>query len=291
MILNPHDSILVLTANMLFILEEFMKNKDLIIFFIKMTLIFLVFDFLTRSLPGFFTQTILTFKYGKEFIAESVFALIILVMVISFKNTYIFTEKKEPLLSSIFLGLPMLIFGGLSILSSLTIKGYSGSLINLLLFCISIGIAEEFMCRGWIQNEFIERFSKNYKEVFISILLSSFIFGAMHITNIFQGQTVFETMMQIVQATSLGFLLGSVYFRSKNIWAVVFLHAFYDFAFMMPEVNSLKDCTTNAVLSFEAQIGSIYASILLSLLFFISGLIVLRKNKVIHLIDKNDKII
>ena len=82
MILNPHDSLLVLTANMLFILEERMKYKEQIIFFIKMTLIFLLFDCCTRYLPAFFTQTIITFKYGKEFIAESIFALLILIMVI-----------------------------------------------------------------------------------------------------------------------------------------------------------------------------------------------------------------
>ena len=111
----------------------------------------------------------------------------------------------------------------------------------------------------------------------------------MHITNIFQGQTVFETVMQIIQATSLGFLLGSIYFRSKNIWAVVFLHTFYDFSFMFPEVNSLKDCTGNNLMSLQAQIGSIYASVILSTIFFISGLIVLRKSKVMHLINPKDK--
>ena len=267
-----------------------MKNKDMLVFFIKMVLIFLVFDFCVRYLPGFFTQNILNFKYGKEFIAESIFALLILVMVISFKNTYIFTEKKEPFLKSVYLGLPMLIFSGISLLTVVTTKmEVNSSFINLILFCISVGIAEEFMCRGWIQNEFIERFSKNYKEVFVSILLSAFIFGAMHITNIFNGQTVFETLMQVVQATSLGFLLGSIYYRSKNIWAVIFLHAFYDFSFMLPEVNSLKDCTGNAVLSTSAQLETIYASILISIIFFVSGLIVLRKNKVMNLINKNDK--
>ena len=43
-------------------------------------------------------------------------------------------------------------------------------------------------------------------------------------------QTLFETIMQVLQTTSVGILLGAIYFRTKNIWSVVALHGFYDFA-------------------------------------------------------------
>ena len=262
---------------------------QMIKFFIKMSLLFILFDVFTRYMPAIFTNYIFNFKYGKHVVAEGVFALLVLSLIIIFKNTYIFYEKKEPFGKSIFLGLPMLIFAGISLTTTNIYNVPNGVFVNLVLFCTLVGIAEEFLCRGWIQNEFIEQFSSNYKEAFLSVFLSSLIFGTMHISNIGTGQTVFETLMQIIQATSLGFLLGSVYFRTKNIWAVVFLHAFYDFAFLLPEANTLKECTTNEILTFSQTVQSVYESILISALFFTCGLIVFRKNKIMPLINKKDK--
>ena len=268
-----------------------MKTKQIFLFFIKISLIFIVFDICTRYVPAIFTGYIFNFKYGKHVIAEGVFAALVLGLIILFKNTYIFTEKKEPFINSVFLGLPMLIFSFIGLLvglpSIISIK--TGTLVNLLLFCTLIGIAEEFLCRGWIQNEFIERFSGSYKETLLSILLSSLIFGTMHITNIEIGQTLFETLMQIMQATSLGFILGAVYFRTKNIWAVVFLHAFYDFSFLLEEANLLKECTTNEVLSILQMTSYTYYSIILTTLFFTCGFIIFRKNKIMHLINNSTK--
>ena len=49
------------------------------------------------------------------------------------------------------------------------------------------------------------------------IFFSGLIFGGMHITNVLYGQTLFDTLIQIAQATSVGVLLGAIYYRTKNI--------------------------------------------------------------------------
>ena len=116
------------------------------------------------------------------------------------------------------------------------------NLANTIVFCIFIGIAEEFLCRGWIQNEFMERFSNSKKEVIISIILSSLVFGFMHIINL-SVQGVLETIIQIFNATALGVLLGSIYYKTKNIWSIIFLHSFYDFALFIGDINTVKDCS------------------------------------------------
>lgn len=269
-----------------------MRTKQMIKFFIKMSLIFIAFDMFTRYIPAIFTNYIFNFKYGKHVIAEGVFASLAIILVFLFKDTFIFNEKRESFGKSIFLGLPMLIFSFFGLLSSplkiMTIP--NGTLVNLIIFCALVGIAEEFLCRGWIQNEFTKRFNNSYREVFLSILLSSFIFGAMHISNVETGQTLFKTIMQIIQATSLGFLLGAIYYRTKNIWAVVFLHAFYDFSFLLSEADLLKECTSAEVLTFSEKIQNIYMSTLIAALFFTCGLIVFRKSKIIPILNTKLKV-
>ena len=63
----------------------------------------------------------------------------------------------------------------------------------------------------------------------------------MHITNLFATPQGFvDTLMQILQALASGFLFGSIYYRTKNIWTLAFLHGFFDFSLMLAEVNTLK---------------------------------------------------
>ncbi|UKI58798.1 MAG: hypothetical protein L6V81_05440 [Clostridium sp.] len=55
---------------------------------------------------------------------------------------------------SVLLGIPMLILIGINLYgsaSSLNNVNMS-NLFNLLLLCVFIGIAEEFLCRGWLQK-------------------------------------------------------------------------------------------------------------------------------------------
>ena len=43
---------------------------------------------------------------------------------------------------------------------------------------------------------------------------------------------VLTTIMQFIQTTSIGNLFGTFYYLTKNIWALAFLHGFYDFCLL-----------------------------------------------------------
>lgn len=268
-------------------MKEQNKKKNLLLLIIKILILFLITDYVVSRVPALMTRAVNTGKYGLYFIVELFAALVVFIVLLLSKNSYIFTEKKEKFFKSIFLGLPILLISGLMLTFNLT-EIFNPSLnlsnvITLILFCISIGIYEEFLCRGWVLNEFLEQYGKTRRQVITSIFISSLIFGIMHISNIWVGgQTVVETVLQIVQATAAGVLFGSVYYRSKNIWSVVFLHSFYDFTIMLGSVNALKDChTINEVLT----VSSIVFTITISLVYLLYSGIILRKSKVNHLIE------
>ena len=106
----------------------------------------------------------------------------------------------------------LFIIAGISLIGSLSsLNGFNlGNFINLLFLTIFIGIAEEFLCRGWLQNEFIERYGDTKRHIILSILFSSLIFGLIHLTNLMAGQDLLTTIIQVIQATSVGLLLGSI---------------------------------------------------------------------------------
>lgn len=268
-----------------------MKKQSLTVFFIKMLAIFLLVQTFTTIIPSILAGSILNYKYGTEFIIESIWALVVLIIMLLSKNSYVFTEKKENFFKAIKLGLPML---GISILCfignlSSLIETELPVIINLVLFCLSIGIAEEFLCRGWIQNEFIERFASTRKQVIYSIILSALLFGGMHITNALYGQSLFDTLIQIAQATSVGVLLGAIYYRTKNIWSVVFLHGFYDFALMLGSANVIKECTSLTP-STPVALYSIFTSILIIAFYILSSIILLKKSKINEVLEKQEEL-
>ena len=269
------------------------NKKSIFIYFLEMLIVFILIDGVITVLPSVISNNITYYKYGTELLLEVIYAALVLIVMILFKNSYVFTAKKQKFVKSITLGFPMLIIAAISLLGSLSsLDGFNfGNFINLLLLTIFIGIAEEFLCRGWLQNEFIERYGDTKKHIVLSLLFSSLIFGLIHFSNMLAGQDLFTTIVQVLQATSAGLLLGSIYYKTKNIWAVIFLHSIYDFCLMIGDLNLIKDCTFNTPTT-GIVLYNTFSTLVLSAINIVGALLVLKRTNLkdgTKVIDKNDK--
>ena len=211
----------------------------------KILFVFIMFSLVEQIIINLAPQISSSVKYGGELYIEILATMLVIFAIIFFKNTYILKEKRVGFFKGLLVGLPMLsvsLFILLGGLSSCFNKNFNlPNFIAMTLLFLFVGIYEELMCRGLIQNEFIERYGKNRKQVIISIICSSLIFGGMHITNYFAGQDLLSTIFQVFQTTILGMVLGGVYYRTKNIKVPIFLHAFYDFAIAISDNNVYWD--------------------------------------------------
>ncbi|MBR4178522.1 MAG: CPBP family intramembrane metalloprotease [Bacilli bacterium] len=257
--------------------EKKEEKKNIFRFFLKMFFIFLILDLFMMFIATMLTNTTSFFKYGSDLITEMFYALAVLVVMLLFKNSYVFTDKRTKFWDGVKLAIPILAISIINLVDSASsLSDFSlAKFINVLVFCVFIGIAEEFLCRGWLQNEFIERYSDNKKNVITSIILASLVFGLMHITNL-GAQTTFETILQIINATAIGVLFGSIYYKTKNIWTVIFLHSFYDFSIFLGEMNMIKDCTYNEP-TFGVTLVSSIGMVLVSLLWILNAILVIKK--------------
>ncbi len=61
-------------------------------------------------------------------------------------------------------------------------------------------------------------------------LISSALFGAAHLTNMFQGRDVFSTVVQAIYATFIGIGFAGPRIFSGTIWPAVVLHGLIDFS-------------------------------------------------------------
>ena len=251
------------------------KKRNIFIFSLAMfVLFFIVLELLFPITMVLFEHGMIFGKYGESSLIELFLLIFLLIVLLLSGNMYVFTDKKKGFLSSIVVGFPFFIFSSFILFTTIpyVFDGFkAANLISLIFYCILIGLSEEFLCRAWLQNEFIERFGSNKKGILMSILISSFVFGFMHITNYFvTPQSFIDTIMQVLQAVASGFLLGSIYYRTKNIWAVAFLHGFFDFSILLEDVNLIKDCT-QAEYTTPALIVSIIVSIFLIIFYVSSG--------------------
>lgn len=262
------------------------KKHNIIFYTLFMILMFIIVaDFITGVgtvyLAEYFNKIVNYNKYGLQMYLEIAVSLVILVVLFLSGNFYIFKCKKEKLLSALKKGWPLYIIMIFIMLPTFVLSILENgikidNLITLTILCIAIGVYEEMLCRAWLQNEFIERFGSNKKGVIISILISSFIFGFMHITNL-SYQSTYETIMQIINAFAMGVLLGSIYYKSQNIFSVIILHAIWDFTILFADHTLLMDCAYIGTPSLNYIIISSIPTLLLSAYYIIGSILIMRE--------------
>jgi membrane protease YdiL (CAAX protease family) len=93
----------------------------------------------------------------------------------------------------------------------------------LLFFTIAVGINEEIYFRGIALKILNKRGIKK------AIIVSSIIFGILHIVNLFNGKDVLYIVFQICFALLVGFVLSEVVIITKSLIIVIIWHFLHDF--------------------------------------------------------------
>ena len=263
------------------------KPIPLAILFVLMLICFIGEEIGLIAFGKQFINAVFYGRYGFDLIAEIAAVILIVVIIFIFGHKYVFTEKKEKFWPSLVVGLPFVVFATVNLVFSIPeLKTFNvNNFVSLFFLTLFVGVYEELLCRGWLQNAFVRSHNTSRGKVIVSIILSSLVFGAMHITNALAGQSLFETLMQVLQATAMGFYLGSVYYRTRNIYGVMFMHFYWDLAVMFRDMNMLRDCT-NGVVTNDIMTYSVLSSLILSVVYILLGAYVLRREKVAPLLDE-----
>lgn len=222
-------------------------------------------------------------KYNSMLISEIVVILFAIIVVTIRKLWPQINKHKENFLIGIKRGMPILVIAIIMLLvngGEIIVNGHLDipNFISLVLVSIAIGIAEEFIFRGWLQNEIMNKYGSTPKGAMITILVSGLLFGLFHLINALSGQDILTTIAQVIQTSAIGILFCSAYYVSKNIWSLVFLHSFYDFSVLLGEVNSYKDCINNPDVSLIANIITLVISLLFAIIYIAYSYLNIKNN-------------
>lgn len=237
------------TKNDVQVIEKTKKKKmNIVLFTILMLVIFLVVTEVVIYGYGaeFIYDSVVNYPQGKLVISETILAIMVLIVMLLFKNSYVFTQKKESIKTGLFYGIFYLIGAvlftvlfGLGLIGKVSLN----ALFNVFIGALLVGVCEEFLCRGWLLNEFLERYGDTKKGVWYSIIISGVIFGLIHLGNFFNGQDLVSTVTQILNASATGIILGLIYYKTKNIWSVIVLHGLWDFSLFLGELSPITSAT------------------------------------------------
>lgn len=95
--------------------------------------------------------------------------------------------------------------------------------------CLAIGLFEELAFRGVIFLMFAERRYASRRGLFWSLILTSAVFGGVHLINALLGGGIGGVILQIGYSFLIGAMCSVVLLKTRNIWFCVLLHAVYDF--------------------------------------------------------------
>lgn len=158
------------------------------------------------------------------------------------------------------------------------------------LFVFLVGFSEELLCRGIMTETMLRKHRNTKKGIWLSILSSSVSFGLLHLTNILMGQSVLDTVIQVITASCLGIFFNAIYVRHRNIYAIALIHGMIDFVAMwymgvlqgnsilkVYEESTIATSTTEAIVT-----------ILMNGVVLIPAFVILRKKKLNEVIEKQN---
>lgn len=139
-----------------------------------------------------------------------------------------------------------------------------------------VGVFEEFLFRGLILNTLLEKMGSQRKGRILSIILSSVLFGLVHLLNLFENPNMINaTISQVFYSAFIGIFLGALYVRAGNIWVVVVYHAMVNLAGELPVIFYDLPAGTMA----DETLNNVMVSILTNVVFVLVGLFLVRKRK------------
>ncbi len=202
---------------------------------------------------------ILNLEVEEQFIVITVFLVLsVLIGIIIIKSTKLsfadcgFRTNIKDTYKKVWCYIPLVLVEILPILiagfsSEITVKQY----VALLFFVIAVGFNEEIYFRGIIYNFLFVKGKKT------AIIVSSIIFGVLHLANAFNGKSLIYLILQMFFAFLVGFVLAEIMSITKSIWILIIWHAIHDYIASIG--NDTLDMKEIVIIALQVFILLIYA--------------------------------
>jgi uncharacterized protein len=136
-----------------------------------------------------------------------------------------------------------------------------GGLLLFLAAALLVGFVEETYFRGMMLRALLGRGSRQ------AVIVSSLLFGVMHLLNVAGGANLEATLLQVVYAVAIGLMYAALALRTRAILPLIVIHGLTDFfafiALNSTVVTSGLNTLFYVVSAWETIIYAVYSIILM----------------------------
>ena len=154
----------------------------------------------------------------KTAIINILLSILIIIFIIKnkFGNYYGLTTFPNPKKYLYFI--PLVLIMSVNLWNGINIRNTPSEIIFYIISMIGVGFLEEIIFRGFL-FKMMEK--DNLKT---AIIVSSVTFGIGHIINLLNSADILPTFMQIMYATTGGYLFVTIFYKSKSLWPCIITH-------------------------------------------------------------------
>lgn len=172
----------------------------------------------------------------QQLVADLFVAIVMFVVLLITKRGKLLTKKGIGFFKSFPLAAYPLIYSVVVLVTQVYVsftEGYplnSPSIIIIYVLCMfMVGLSEELCTRAIVAESLLEHYGTNKKGIYVSAIVSGVLFGLLHLFNL-NVQEPMSVIVQTILAAVGGITYAAIYFRSGNIWILVFVHMLNDIA-------------------------------------------------------------
>jgi membrane protease YdiL (CAAX protease family) len=149
----------------------------------------------------------------------------------------------------------------------------------LIIHTLCIGIFEETLIRGLTLKLLLKKWGNSKKGIIIACVVSSVFFGVAHVTNLMIGDSLLEVVGRIFSTTTLGLYFAALYLRTRTLWIPILVHMLVNLSSYIFNAIVSNDVLEQMAQAPENIWANIINRLLLTVVFLIAGLILLKKVK------------
>ena len=124
------------------------------------------------------------------------------------------------------------------------------------LYCVFVGRFEELVFRGIVFPLILRKMGKTRTGIFWSVIISSALFGAIHVVNFFSSSPG-AVVLQIGYSFLIGAMCAMVMLLCRNVFACAALHAGFNFAGLIADELGTGQVWNAVNITLTAAVGAL----------------------------------
>jgi len=188
----------------------------------------------------------------RSVIINTIISIFLIILMIILKRVKYYGITKITNLKKYLYFIPLILIISVNLWSGININNTTSEIIFYILTMLNVGFIEEIIFRGFL----FKMMAKD--NVKIAIIVSSLTFGIGHIINLFNGDMLFPTLLQVCYATSVGYLFVIIFHKSKSLIPCIIAHSINNSLSIFYVENEVLLYTTSIFIIVVSLIYAIY---------------------------------